>query len=426
MKNIEQILKESLENHELPFNEAAWESMSKRLDGTTPSPFYRKWWVAASVGTVLVGSALFFGLNAQSDAEKTAKNSASVVSQNSTTPQTNNSSENRLSTNNNANPQTNTPQAENPLVNGTQSAPIANTNTPNVDPGHIVVNSKEITPRNTNSQVSQGTPSKVTPDNNGEQRTNILAATSNKAKYCVGDDIEIGNPNETASVSVIQNNKTILTVKPGTKKTFVASNEGAVDLVVGNQKQTIYISKPTSDLYISVDQTLLYENGIPAISFTVSGNNAPVHWTAENHPGELVNGTFIVHPYNGKEVSVTASSKDLNGCPATETKRITLPETYNLNAPKGIDMNSSDSRVSTFMPHALKERNTPFELYIYDAKTGRVIYKTTDSSAGWNGVDNNTGEVLANGSLVLWKVVLGNPNPGEPREYKGTIVIKTQ
>ncbi len=426
MKNIEQILKESLENHELPFNEAAWESMSKRLDGTTPSPFYRKWWVAASVGTVLVGSALFFGLNAQSDAEQTAKNSTPVVSENSANPQTNTHSEARLNTTNNATPQTNTPQAENRSVNGTQSAPIAQTNTPNADAGHTAQTSKETIQKNSTSQGSQGTSSKGNPDNNGEQKTTVLAATSNKAKYCVGDDIEIGNPNETVSVSVIQNNKTILTVKPGTKKTFVAANEGAVDLVVGNQKQTIYISKPTSDLYISVDQTLLYENGIPAISFTVSGNNTPVHWTTEKHPGEVANGTFIVHPYSGKEVSVTASSKDLNGCSVTETKRITLPETYNLNAPKGIDMNSSDSRVSTFMPHALKERNTPFELYIYDAKTGRVIYKTTDSSAGWNGVDTNTGEVLANGSMVLWKVVLGNPNPGEPREYKGTIVIKTQ
>lgn len=425
MKNIEQILKESLENHELPFNEAAWESMSKRLDGTTPSPFYRKWWVAASIGTVLVGSALFFGLNSQSDSEQSAKNSESVVSQNSTTPQTNTQSESRLNTNNNANPQTNTPQAEDHSVNGTQSAPIEHTNAVNVEGNHTPQTSKENTPKSITSQNSPGT-SKSTLDNGGEQRTNLLAPTSNKAKYCIGDEIEIGNPNETASVLVIQNNKTIGTVKPGTKKTFTASNEGAIDLVAGNQKQTIYVSKPTSDLYISVDQTLLYENGIPAISFTVSGNNAPVHWTAEKHPGEVENGTFIVHPYSGKEVSVSVSSKDQNGCSIVETKRITLPETYNLNAQKGIDMNSSDSRVSTFMPYALKERNTPFELYIYDAKSGRVIYKTTDSSAGWNGVDNNTGEVLANGSVVLWKVVLGNPNPGEPREYKGTIVIKTQ
>ena len=109
-----------------------------------------------------------------------------------------------------------------------------------------------------------------------------------------------------------------------------------------------------------------------------------------------------------------------------EPRKITLSEDYNLNAQEAIDLNSSDSRVSTFMPHALKERKTPFELYIYDTKSGRVIYKTTDVSAGWNGVDSNSGEVLKNGTVVLWKVIMGNPNPGEPREYKGTIVIKTQ
>ncbi len=424
MKNIEQIFKESLENHELPYNEAAWESLSKRLDGTTPSPFYRKWWVAASVGTVLVGSALFFTM--KSDSKQTTKENTSVVSQNTTASQTGSHAEPRLDTRNNSNPQTNTPQVEEHLVNNSPSIPIEHiSNNTNIETPSIVSNSKDVIQKNSTSQNPQGS-QKGSLDNNGEQKTTFLAATSNKNKYCIGEDIEIGNPNETASVSVIQNNKTIGTVKPGAKKTFTASNEGAVDLVVGNQKQTIYINKPTSDLYISVDQSLLYENGIPAISFTVSGNNTPVHWTAEKHPSEMLNGTFIVHPYSGKEVTVSASAKDQNGCPVTETKKITLPETYNLNAQKGIDMNSSDPRVSTFMPYALKERNTPFELYIYDAKSGRVIYKTTDSSAGWNGVDNNTGEVLANGSVVLWKVVLGNPNPGEPREYKGTVVIKTQ
>ena len=84
MKNIEQLIKESLENHELPYNEAAWESMSKRLDGTTPSPFYRKWWVAASIGTVLVGSSLFFALKSN-EAEKPEKHTP-AVSQNTTIP----------------------------------------------------------------------------------------------------------------------------------------------------------------------------------------------------------------------------------------------------------------------------------------------------------------------------------------------------
>ncbi|MDF3026670.1 MAG: hypothetical protein K0S23_977 [Fluviicola sp.] len=421
MKNIEQIIKKSLENHELPYNEAAWESLSKRLDGTTPSPFYRKWWVAASVGTVLVGSALFFALNSQSESARTKEN-APVISQNTTAEQTNNHLEGRLDKNEYTSPQTNTHQTEKQVSNGTQSAPVENGNNQNNE-NHLVQTSKgEANSATQNSQGSLKNPS----DDGGAQKTNYLPANTNKTRYCIGDEIEIANPNDNSSVSVIQNNRTILIVKPGTKKVFAASNEGTIDLVVGNQKQTISVSKPSSDLYISVDPTLLYEDGVPAIRFTVSGNHSPVHWTVEKHAFESEDGTLIVHPYKGKEISVSASAKDQNGCAVVEQKRITLSEDYNLNAQEAIDLNSNDSRVSTFMPHALKERKTPFELYIYDTKSGRVIYKTTDVSAGWNGVDSNTGEVLKNGAVVLWKVVMGNPNPGEPREYKGTIVIRTQ
>ncbi len=422
MKNIEQIIKESLENHELPYNEAAWESMSKRLDGTTPSPFYRKWWVAASIGTILVGSALFFALNSQSESTQKTKENTPVVSQNTAIEQTENPSENLLDKDNYTSPQTNTHQTEKQSLNGVQSTPVEkgiNQNTEN----QLVQSSKG--DANSTVQNSQSSP-KSASENGGTQKPNYLPANTNKTKYCIGDEIEIGNPNENSPVSVIQNNKTLITVKPGAKKILVASNEGNIDLVVGNQKQTISVSKPLSDLYISVDPTLLYEDGVPAIRFTVSGNNSPVHWTVEKHAFETENGTLIVHPYKGKEISVSASSKDQNGCVVVEPRKITLSEDYNLNAQEAIDLNSSDSRVSTFMPHALKERKTPFELYIYDTKSGRVIYKTTDVSAGWNGVDSNSGEVLKNGTVVLWKVIMGNPNPGEPREYKGTIVIKTQ
>ena len=109
-----------------------------------------------------------------------------------------------------------------------------------------------------------------------------------------------------------------------------------------------------------------------------------------------------------------------------ENKTISIPEEYNLNASKALDVNASDVRFNTFMPYALKERNTPFELYIYDARSGRVIFKTSDASNGWNGVDSNTGEMLKNGSTVLWKVILKNPNPGEQREYSGNLVLKTE
>jgi len=420
MKNIDQIIKKSLENHELPYNEAAWESMSKRLDGTTPSPFYRKWWVAASIGTVLVGSAIFFSLNSQSESSKATEHNTPIASETNTTAQTNSKTENRLNSNNI--PQTNTLSENQTASNSTEK----------VEEGvnlHVSNEIIEATSSNgTNSTQAVSNSQKNEPGNHGtqsEQKT-YLPVLLPQTSVCVGDEVEISNPNDALSISVVQNNRTQI-IKAGGKRVITAANEGVIEIVSGKTVQAITVNKPNDKLYISVDPTLLYEDGIPAIRFTVSGNNTPVHWSVEGKtPYETENGVLIVHPYKDKEISVSASSKDLNGCTVVEPKMIRLSEDYNLNAQEAIDLNSSDSRVSTFMPHALKERKTPFELYIYDTKSGRVIYKTTDASAGWNGVDNNTGEVLKNGTVVLWKVLLGNPNPGEPREYKGTIVIKTQ
>lgn len=425
MKNIEQLIKESLENHELPYNEAAWESLSKRLDGTTPTPFYRKWWVAASVGTVLVGSALFFALNSQSESADQTKNTTPVVSQNVENPRVKNQDKAETS-------QSTTPQTHIPHIEENQAIVFQNeTANKNYQHSSAVHSNGNLKGESNNKKEAEGQAvsnpnSKPQITETNSSRNSISPAILNKSRYCIGDEIEITNPNENTSVQVLQNGKTLLNVKADSKKTLVASNEGTIDVITGNQKQSVPVYGTTSDLYIHVDPTLIYENAIPAVRFNVSGNDNPVHWKVETHSSEIENGTFIVHPYKGTEIAVTVSSKDQNGCLVVENKTISIPEEYNLNASKALDVNASDVRFNTFMPYALKERNTPFELYIYDARSGRVIFKTSDASNGWNGVDSRTGEMLKNGSTVLWKVIMGDPNPGEPREYKGTLVLKTE
>ena len=87
MKDIERIFKEALDQHEVPYQSGAWEAMSKRLDGTTPTPFYRKWWFAATVGTVLVSSSTYFMLREQATkpAEQTTQTTVNpTVSNNET------------------------------------------------------------------------------------------------------------------------------------------------------------------------------------------------------------------------------------------------------------------------------------------------------------------------------------------------------
>jgi hypothetical protein len=423
MKNIEQILKESLENHELPYNEAAWESLSKRLDGSTPSPFYRKWWVAASVGTVLVGSALFFTLNSQSESSKKTKETTPVVSQNTTTPQTGSSAESRLNTTNNTNPQTNTPQAEKKAEAVTQSAPIEHTNYQNSEVNYITQSSKEVSSqKNSSNQSIPYVVKTPTEETNNNPKVTYLPVHLEQTSLCIGDEIEITNPNETLTISVIQNNRTQL-IKGGSKRTFTATSEGGIEVVSGKTSQTITVNKPNNKLYISADQTILYNNGVPSVEFTISGAENAVQWSVEKYHSEVQDGNLIVHPYTGKEITVKATSKDLNGCAISETKTISIKEEYNLQAANSFNINSSDSRNNTFMPYALTERNTAFELTILDAKSGRVLYKTNDASNGWDGTDMQTGSLAQVNSTYIWRVMMKNPLPGEPKVYNGTIVL---
>jgi hypothetical protein len=423
MKNIEQILKESLENHELPYDEAAWESLSKRLDGSTPSPFYRKWWVAASVGTVLVGSALFFTLNSQSESSKNTQETTPVVSQNTTTPQTGSNTETGLNTTKNTNPQTNTPKTAEKSTISNQSTPIEHLNYQDSDANHSAQNSKDASFQknavNTNTQNPVKTP---LDESANKPKETYLPVILEQTSLCIGDEIEITNPNETLPISVIQNNRTQI-IKGSSKRTFTANSESGIEVVSGKTSQTITVNKPSDKLYISADQTILYNNGVPSVEFTISGADNAVQWSVEKHHYEIQNGNLIVHPYIGKEITVKATSKDLNGCVVSETKRISIKEEYNLQAANSFNINSSDSRNNKFMPYALTERNTAFELTIMDAKSGRLLYKTNDASNGWDGTDMQTGSLVQVNSTYIWKVIMKNPLPGEPNTYSGTIIL---
>lgn len=423
MKNIEKLIKDSLENHELPYNAAVWDSISKRLDGTPPTPFYRKWWVAASIGTALVSTAVFFAyLNNSSNTHKEhktvhsnveltdANDTKTVNSTNKQTYKKDIANKSNLVKSVSVNPET-TPE----ISQNTSSQKENNPNTP------LTVNNEKVKTGVQHPEIKQ----KNTASNSDDTR-NLNVAPPNytiplkKNLYCVGDEIAIENPNDTKMLVAFNGQKEF--VAASSKKNLIATNEGTIELSIGDKKEQIRIVKAASNLFIDVDPTLIYNDGIPSIEFTATGVENGIQWNVKNHPSEQRNGKLIVHPYSGQTVVVTAITKDENGCFDHEEKTIVLNERYNLQAATGFRPNSGDSRTNTFMPYSLKERNVSFELTIYDAKSGLELFRSTDSSIGWDG-KTKSGDELKVGTTALWKVILHNPNPGEPSEYKGQITI---
>lgn len=418
MKDIEKVMKEALENHELPYDATMWNAVSKRLDGTPATPSYRKWWVAASVGTALIGTAIYFAIQ-QKPSHHTPEQKTELV-QNETTAQatenTPDTKQQKAIAQNNAVSNPSTPEVTPSITQQTQSKTTDNTSATKPVINH---NDNKITTEVHSQASKQGEENvlyeQVFPKGNTE-----YSIVLKKTNYCVGDNIDIENPNS-IKMLVAWNGKTE-SIAPNGKKRFTPTADGTMEVSVGTKKQTIRVQKASSNLYIDVDPTLMYSNGIPSIEFTVSGNDNNVQWKVEKHPSEQKNETLIVHPYKGQEITVTATTKDDNGCVATETKTVTLNERYNLQAATGFRPNSGDSRTNTFMPYALKERNVSFELTIFDAKSGLELFRSNDAALGWNG-KTKSGDELSAGTTALWKVIIHNPNPGEPAEYKGQITI---
>jgi hypothetical protein len=55
------------------------------------------------------------------------------------------------------------------------------------------------------------------------------------------------------------------------------------------------------------------------------------------------------------------------------------------------------------MPEALKTLGVKFNLSIFEAATGQLIYETNDAQRPWNGKLNNRGDQCASGDYV-WMV----------------------
>jgi len=415
-KNIEDIIKDALDNHDAGYVTGAWEKMSARLDGTPPTPFYKKWWMAAAFGTVLVGSAAYF-LSSENEEGK----NTNVSKELSVVPSTG-----KLSTTDN--------EKVDPKSTGHCGSPVLN-----VESGEIHIEEKKSTTSKSNDATSgesglvKENPNTPTGNQGNPELQKIrtvppiiIYPEDFKKVYvptqiCANEDLLIVNPNTSRTITVTDINGKTIDLAPGKKITLTPKSQGTITVQSGENKDFIAVHENTSKLYIDYDMSLLYENGIPTMKFKVPGMKENLMWSSNVKGTEQKGETYIVHPYTDKNVEVKVTSMNEYGCEVSETQQVSIKEPYNLMAPSGFRPNSGDIQTNTFMPYALTQRNVNFELIVLDPRTGAVIFSSSDATIGWNGVDGRTGEMVKENSVWAWKVVIKNPNVGEPVEYKGTI-----
>ena len=426
---IEHKLKDLLQNQELPYNTAAWDSMKQALDAkmpvTQPMNWY-KWLLGGAAITVIAVSSYFFIQKDKSIPRQTAtttkieKPTQPAQQEKVNTPQ-------NTSENSNLSPVTSKSTVKSDLSQ-TDSKLIASTNDDvtkmtsileqNIVVEEVVMDQTDLEPSSEKKEITDV----ISPNQKEELTTNSTLITA--VNMCLGERQLLENKNDFAvSVFKQNSNQLIATIEAKKSMSFEAKEQGTYLLVEKNKPviegansfEVKNSPKPT----LEIESEIRYEKGVPTLKASTDASNS-VQWTVNNLELNSTKSEIDFNPF--KAGNYIVSLKTLNeGCIVSQTSKVNLDEDYNLLAVNAFNPNSFEPRNQTFIPFALTQRDVKFTLLILDPKDGGVMYQTEDASQPWNGIDKRTGQLSPSNQAYIWKVRISNPLPGESPEYKGTI-----
>lgn len=119
--------------------------------------------------------------------------------------------------------------------------------------------------------------------------------------------------------------------------------------------------------------------------------------------------------YNVELIAMNA-----HGCADTTFKKVVIKEDYNLLAPEQFAPHQNGKN-QTFMPPALAKIDGEFTLRIIDPRTGMIIFESTDYNSPWDGTIAGT-SVKASSGHYDWEVEIVNKN-GSTDQFNGEVKL---
>lgn len=422
---IEHKFKELLENQELPYDSAAWDSMSKLLDQKSPvakpTNFYR--WLLGGAAITAIAISSYFLLNSTERTEQPPKSTTEIESQKieSKNLTEENSKDNQLELNHNKSDEQIKLNANSNTLTDSEVGQIVTNSEINNEP--INLSKQEL--KNTNYESNQ------TKNNPGELNSDLVENKSNNESrpelhsvicknLCIGEVQTLENKHSFKVLVVNQNSGDVVaTISENSKVLFEGK---AIGIYVIKSNSTVLGSfevtsgkKPT----LEVESTITYNKGIPTLKATSSGESG-LSWMVNNSTVASSTSEIEITPFKAGAYSVAVSSED-NGCKVENSQVIQVSEDYNLLAVNAFEPTSFEPKRQTFIPFALTQRDVKFTMIILDRRDGGIVYQTSDASMPWTGTDIRSGQMVNSGLDFIWKVQLVNPLPGESSEYKGII-----
>ncbi len=410
MSNIEKIFKTSLENHEVPYDGAAWEKLSKKLDTSAikdkKSSSTTTWIIVSSI--VVISSSLLFLNNSNETSTKKINNINNEIKDKSLI------------------------RSSNEKVNKSKLTVTKNKKIESESKANVISKKIEFSipssndkPVNEFDKIELKTSSELTNNiRKNSEKTTITFSASAKEFYCLGETEELTNENN-YPIYLISDSKKIIYFKSLEKIKITFKEIGNYywsrepHLNTKEKMHAFYVKEnPTAQL--NLPNELDYSNGLPQLSLTSSAQHCNVKWYINQKPSST-DKELDIALFNKGNYTFTLVAQNNFGCTIEINKTFLVEENYNLLSVTGFEPTNPDPKRNTFLPYALTVRNTPFRMLIIDPKTSQIVYETTDKNKPWNGVDQKTDELVPENIDYIWKVTLFNPENNEKSEYRGKI-----
>ena len=413
-KNIEELFKQALEGHELPYDASAWKGLTNKLDKNIPaqSPVKVWRWVLGSLVLISITSLLLW--NNSKETSNTKKNEIGENTSQKGKPTKIEKSTNKQD----IIIQKDKKQAVAITQENVFEIPTINSDFHENENLHVDEIQKE-------EIVSTDEQENPVAKNENDVTINSSLVYPSLAFNCIGDQKVLSNKNATDLVLVTPSNQQLII--PAKSETSVTIEEKGYYRIGKMSSEGIFIEhtnqlvneSPSLDFSI---EDLNYLNGLPTLPINIKSNETTIAIYLNNKlvASNLKETEIYLFKKGANQVSISCSNEF--NCKASITKTVNTVEDYNLLAVNAFDPFSNDARKSTFMPFALTQRKTAFNLIIIDPSDGGIVFESSDASNAWDGYDKRNGKMAAANKAFIWKVNIANPEHKENIEYKGTIV----
>ena len=421
MKKIEDLFKSALKDQELPYNESAWNEMSKKLDARSGGASGNLKWILGAAGAVVVtvGTLIYVNSNNVSNIqENKEKNIASLETK--SIKNTNDIDSDEIISENQVQEDNTTEKSNNEVQ--VKSKTISN-ETNQQEVVQIIECCDEkvvqlIPPVYRETTVKEET----LIENPGVKEILTFNTLTDK---CLNDEFVYLNENK-QSLWLNTPMNTLIEI-PASSKFKESLNEKGLYQVGELNASMEFVSRSSFTVFeaksnqLIVEDHLNYENGLPQLD-AKAYNEGDNKWYLNNDAVSFNKESNSFNLFKKGNYRIGISTKDPNGCVSQSNVIFYVEEDYNLLAVNAFTPTSWDSRNTHFIPFALTQRNTPFKMIVIDPADGAILFETASAELPWDGTDRNTGKMVEQNKSFVWKVILERPESNEKPEYIGTVV----